>query len=234
MEQIIKTYGLSKEEIFEKISDIAEKYSDQVKISVKEKYNDATIDILGILDNTIADATREIVVKLKDNIYAENYSTLYERLAELLILRNKKICIFEQGAGGVITSNLMSIDGAGKHIAESIVLPNADSWLTKFDIDPRVLRENSGISSKLVFMLASAMRRTILADYYIVAVSSDANGLEVYNLGEKANEGIVSLIAIGDDSGVEIYKQTLSGTTRDRINQTAKSIAYKLIRELKK
>ena len=230
--QIIKTYGLPIEEIQEKIKDIAKKYESQVKINVKEKYLDATIDISPILDNTLTDAVREVMQALQENIYAEDYETLYEKLASLLSVRNKKICLFEQGSGGVITSNLMAIDGASKHIAESIIIPNSDSWITKFDIDPKLLRENNGVSSKLVFVIASALRRTCLADYYIVSVSSDAPGLEVYSMGETKDN--VALVAIGDQTGVEIFKQNLSGETRDRINQTAKSITYKLIRELKK
>ncbi|MBQ9790896.1 MAG: CinA family protein [Clostridia bacterium] len=232
--QILKTYGISREEILEKLESVSSKYDSQVKITVKEKYLDATIDISTDLSDTVADAVREILQILKENVYAEGHETLYEKLADLLCVRNKKLCLFEQGSGGVITSNLMAIDGAGKHISESIIIPNADSWIKKFDIDPRTLRENNGISSKLVFMIASALRRHVLADFYVVTLASDANGLEVYALGEQTSNEITALVAIGDPSGVEIYKQTLSGDARDRINQTAKGVAFKLIHELKK
>ena len=230
--QILKTYGLTKDEIKEKLSDII-RNNNQLKITIKDKYLDSTIDISGEIEDTIAVVTRDIMRVLGDHVYAESYQTLYERLADLLAVRNKKICLFEQGSGSIITSNLMAIDGAGKYISESLTLPSVDSWLTKFDINPRILRESSGLSSKLVFMIASSLRRKCLADYYVVAVSSDAYGLEVYNLENKEQESI-SLVAIGDSNGVEIYKQTLSGTPRDKNNQTAKSICYKLIQELKK
>ena len=174
-----------------------------------------------------------ILQHLGNHVYADEYKTLYEKLADLLDVRNKTLCLFEEGSGGIIASNLMAIDNAGKHIKQSLIMPSVDSWLTRFDIDPRILSENKGISSKLVFMIASNLRRMCLADYYIVSISSNAFGLEVYNL-ETENKSPVSLIAIGDSSGVEIYKQQLSGNIRDQINQTAKSICYKLIQELKK
>ena len=82
-------------------------------------------------------------------------------------------------------------------------------------------------------MIASSMRRTSLADYYIVAVSSDADGLDVYNLENSNTQNHISLVAVGDNNGVEIYKQKTTGSVRDRINQTAKSLCYKLITELK-
>ena len=97
-----------------------------------------------------------------------------------------------------------------------------------------MLTENKGISSKLAFTIASAMRRTYLADYYIVAISSDAVGLEVYNLDKNVSENPYSLVAIGDSTGVDIFKINLSGNKRDRNNQTAKAICYKLITEMKK
>ena len=231
--QILKTYGLTKDEIQTKLSEIIAEYHTKAKVSVKEKYLDATIDISSNSSDTIKDVTRLILNALEQNIYATGYETLYEKLASLLKQRNKTICLFEQGSGGVIASNLMAIDGAGKHVQSCMILPSVDSWLTSFDIDPRMLRENNGVSSKLVFMIASALRRKFLADYYIVSVSSDADGLEVYNMGE-TNHGLSALVAIGDAAGVEIYKQKLTGSVRDRINQTAKSITYKLILELKK
>lgn len=231
--QILKLYGLSKEEIENSIEDIKQKYQGKVKISIKEKYNDSAIDISAVLDNTITDAVREIMQKLGKHVYAENNQTLYEKLAEILMIRNKKICLMEQATGGIIAMNLMAIEGASKHIVESLVIPSVDAWLTKFDLDPRVIRENSGISSKLIFMIASSMRRTSLADYYIVAVSSDADGLDVYNLENSNTQNHISLVAIGDNNGVEIYKQKTTGSVRDRINQTAKSLCYKLITELK-
>jgi len=230
--QILKVYGLKKSKIEDLLKEITSKYSSQVKISIKEKYIDSTIDISGENDDTIRDVSREILKKLGNNVYADSYQTLYEKLADLLIVRNKKICLFEQGSGGVIASNLLAIENASKHVAESIILPSVDSWLTRFDINPRLISENKGISSKLVFSIASSLRRTCLADYYIVSISSDAVGLDAYRVGEKTEN--VSLVAIGDASGVEIYKQSLTGDKRDRINQTSKSICYKLICELKK
>ena len=231
--QTLKLYGLSQQEVEQELRDIIEKYKDSCKIKIKEKYLDISLDISSeSSDNTNA-VIKQIFDKLSKYIYSESNQTLYERLADLLIVRNKKLCLMEQATGGVITANLMAIDDADKHIISSTVLPSTESWLTTFDIDPRLLRENKGISSKLVFSIASSLRGKILADYYIVALSSDAIGLDVYTIGENRVEEN-SLIAIGDNTGVEIYKHVLSGSKRDRMNQTAKFICSKLIFELKK
>ena len=234
MNKILKLYGLNKSEVEEKISEIQEKYSDLCKISIKEKYLDVSLDISGENEDNINEIIKQIFDKLKNNIYATEYKTLYERLAEILDIRNKKLCLMEQATGGVISSNLLAIEGIDKNLVASLILPSVDNWLTRFDIDPRLIRENHGISSKLVFSIASSMRRTYLADYYIVALSSDAKGLEVYNLENTNQNEIYILVAIGDETGVDIFKIKLSGDKRDRMNQTAKAIAYKLITELKK
>ena len=230
---MLKLYGLTEEETYEKLSEIIENNKDICKIKIKEKYLDVSLDISSeSSDNTNA-VIKQIFDKLKSYIYAENNQTLYEKLADLLKVRNKKLCLFEQGTGGVISANLIAIDDTEKHIASSLVLPSTESWLTSFDINPRLLSENKGISSKLVFSIASAMRRKTLADYYVVSLSSDAVGLDSYSFGENKTEDY-ALVAIGDNSGVEIYKQKLTGSKRDRMNQTAKLICYKLICELKK
>ena len=234
MNKILKLYGLTKAETEEKLSDVIEKNKQSIKISIKEKYLDISLDISGEDEDNINAVIKQIFDKCKSYIYSDSYTTLYEKLAEVLEVRGKKLCIMEQGSGGVITTNLLAIANADKYIVASLVLPSADSWLTRFDIDPKMLSANNGISSKLVFSIASALRRTYLADYYVVCISSDASGLEVYNLDKSQDNYIYSLVAIGDPSGVDIFKIALSGDKRDRNNQTAKAIAHKLITELKK
>lgn len=230
--KVLKLYGLTKSQVEEKISDLING-ENNYKISIKEKYLDVSLDITSENADNVSVVIKHIFEKLNSYIYSDSNQTLYEKLAEVLDVRNKKLCIMEQATGGVLTSNLMAIDGAEKYIVSSEIIPSSDNWLTRFDIDPRLLRENKGISSKLVFSIASSLRRTHIADYYIVSISSDAPGLEAYSF-ENLNDGVASLVAIGDNSGVEIYKQQLSGNKRDRNNQTAKSICFKLIQELKK
>ena len=230
----IKLYGLTKVEVEEKLFDILNNTEKDYKISIKEKYLDISLDITGENVDNINKVIKQIFDKLNSYIYSTQNQTLYESLAELIQIRNKKICLMEQGTGGVITSNLLAIEEMENFIVSSQIETHTDNWLTKYDIDPRLLRENKGISSKLVFTIASAIRRKQLADYYIVSLSSDAPGLDVYNYEKTGEEPIYSLIAIGSNSGVEIFKVKLSGTKRDRNNQTAKAICFKLITELKK
>ena len=234
MNKILKLYGLNKEEVQEKLNTVLNSLPKNTKISIKEKYLDISLDISSDAEDNINTVIKQIFDKCKNYIYADGYVTLYEKLAEVLDVRNKKLCIMEQATGGVLATNLLAIDGTDKHIVSSLVLPTTDGWIRAYDIDPRMLTENKGISSKLVFSIASAMRRTYLADYYIVAVSSDAVGLEVYNIEKGIDDNPYSLVAIGDSTGVDIFKISLSGDKRDRNNQTAKAICYKLITEMKK
>ena len=233
MNKILKLYGLTKEEVQEKLKDIINSLPKNVKISIKEKYLDISLDISGDSEDNINTFIKQIFDKCGNYIYADGYVTLYEKLAEVVNVRSKKLCIMEQATGGVLSSNLLAIDGADNHIVSSLILPTTDGWIRAFDLDPRMLTESKGISSKLVFTIASAMRRTYLADYYIVAISSDAVGLEVYNIEKTTQEKPYSLVAIGDSTGVDIFKLSLSGDKRDRNNQTAKAICAKLIKFMK-
>ena len=232
MNQTLKIFGLTQDEVNQKISAIKEKYDGTIKISVKEKYLDVAIDISSVNDNNISDAVREICEVLENNLYAESNQTLYEKLADCLLIRGKTICMLEQATGGVIAANLLAIDGMQEKVVKSLVLPSVSSWLSFADIPSNMLFESKGISSKLVFMLASALRRTTIADFYIVSISNSAAGIEVYKQTD-SNDNF-ALVAIGDSTGVEIYKEQLSGSIRDQNNQVSKSICYKLINKLKK
>ena len=43
--QIIKVYGLTKVDIESKIQTVKNEYKNQIKVSIKEKYLDSTLDI---------------------------------------------------------------------------------------------------------------------------------------------------------------------------------------------
>ena len=227
--QILKLYGLSKDEIV-KQNQLLEYDHRKVSLFIKEKYNDAFVTLgTKVDDNEFQKALSLFVNAFSKYIYADSDISLYERLYEFISVKNLTLCLAEQGTGGIITQNLMTFDGAEKHIKASYVLPSLKQMIDHFDLNPFKLTANRGICGEIAFDIASHIRARIPADLYIVSLSTLADGNELYY-----NGNAISYVAIGTTHGVNMIKiERNGGTKRDFMNQVAKSICFKLINILK-
>lgn len=227
--QILKLYGLSKDEIV-KQNQLLEYDHRKVSLFIKEKYNDAFVTLeTKVDDNEFQKALSLFVNVFSKYIYADSDISLYERLYEFISVKNLTLCLAEQGTGGIITQNLMTFDGAEKHIKASYVLPSLKQMIDHFDLNPFKLTANRGICGEIAFDIASHIRARIPADLYIVSLSTLADGNELYY-----NGNAISYVAIGTTHGVNMMKiERNGGTKRDFMNQVAKSICFKLINILK-
>ena len=227
--QILKLYGLSKDEVV-KQNQLLEYDHRKVSLFIKEKYNDAFVTLETKVDyNEFQKALSLFVNAFSKYIYADSDISLYERLYEFISVKNLTLCLAEQGTGGIITQNLMTFDGAEKHIKASYVLPSLKQMIDHFDLNPFKLTANRGICGEIAFDIASHIRARIPADLYIVSLSTLADGNELYY-----NDNTIAYVAIGTTHGVNMMKiERNGGTKRDFMNQVAKSICFKLINILK-
>lgn len=231
MNQTLKLYGLSLTEINEQLDGLnLDKKA--VKTYVKEKYQDAFLYVESKKDQeSYSKELSKIVAHFSKYMYADRDISLYERLYEVLLVRNKTVALMEQGTGGIITSNLMAFDNAEKMIKASYVMPSIKAMIDHFDLNPFKLTVNHGVCSEIAFDIASHIRSRILSDLYIVCISTLAEGNNLY-YNDNVN---VSYVAIGMESGVKIFKVETDKNTkkRDVMNQIAKTICFKLINILK-
>lgn len=226
--QTLKLFGLTKQEIEDKLSELG--LLPSVKTYVKEKYEDAFLYIDEKKeDGTFEGEIKKIVNCFARYIYAYEDVSLYERLYEVLRLRNKTICLMEQGTGGIITSNLVAFDGAEQIVRASYVMPSIRAMQEHFDLSPFKFTVNHGVCGEIAFDIASFMRSRIAADLYVVSLSTLAEGNNLYYNDNR----IISYVAIGSEDGVKIIKQEADGKKRDQMNQLAKTICFRIINQLK-
>ena len=228
--QTLKLYGLSAEQIKAEL-DALNLDKSAVKTYVKEKYLDAFLFVEQKKDEeTYVKELSRIANALSKYVYAERDISLYERLDEVMAIRNKTVAIMEQGTGGILTSNLLAFDGAEKRVKVSYVLPSVKSMIDHFDLNPFKFTVNHGVCGEIAFDIASHIRSRICADLYIVCLSTLAEGNDLYY-----NSDIETMfVAIGSESGVKIFKVESNAKKRDFMNQVAKTICFKLINMLKK
>lgn len=229
--QTLKLYGLTIEEINTELDTIGIDKS-VIKTYVKEKYLDAFLFVelkKGKNEEEFAKQLTKIVSAFSKYIYADRDISLYEKLYEVLSVRNKTIALMEQATGGIITSNLLAFDGSEKIVKASYVMPSIKTMIDHFDLNPFKLTANQGVCGEIAFDIASHIRSRILADLYVICVSTLAEGNDLY-YNNKTN---VCYVAIGTEGGVKIFKIESNAKKRDMMNQIAKTICFKLINILK-
>ena len=227
--QTLKLYGLTIDEINKQL-DSLDLNKKVVKTYVKEKYLDAFLFVESKKDDDDAFNLElsKIVNSFSKYLYADRDVSLYERLFELLKLRNKTISLMEQATGGIITSNLLAFEGSDKILKASYILTSIKSLIDHFDLNPFKLTVNKGVCGEIAFDIASHIRSRISSELYVVCVSTLAEGNNLYY-----NGNATTYVAIGLESGVKIFKIESNAKKRDMMNQVAKTICFKLINILK-
>lgn len=229
--QTLKLYGLTLEQINKELDGLSLN-KNAVKTYVKEKYQDAFLYVEAKKDESLFQTElAKIANHFAKYIYADRDISLYERLYEVLTLRNKTVALMEQASGGIITHNLMSFEGSEKIVKASYMMPSIKAMIDHFDLNPFKLTANHGVCAEIAFDIASHIRSRILSDLYIVCVSTLADGNNLYY----NNNVNISYVAIGMESGVRVFKIELDKNIkkRDMMNQVAKTICFKLINILK-
>ena len=231
MNQTLKFYGLTLDEINKQLDSLNLDKSN-INIYVKEKYKDAYVFVeTKTNEEVFKKELSRIVNHFAKYIYADRDISLYERLYEILSLRDKTVSLMEQATGGILTSNLLAFDNSEKIVKASYVMPSIKAMIDHFDLNPFKFTANHGVCSEIAFDIASHIRSRILSDLYIVCISTLAEGNNLY-YNDVVN---VSYVAIGLETGVKIFKieTDKNEKKRDVMNQVAKTICFKLINILK-
>lgn len=227
--QTLKLFGLTLEQINARLESLNLDKS-VVKTYAKEKYQDAFLYVEEKVESDkFTSELARVVEEFKQYIYADRDISLYERLFEVLQIRNKTIALMEQATGGILTNNLMTFDGAEKIVKVSYVMPSIEQMINHFDLNPFKFTANGGVCGEIAFDIASFIRSRIKADLFVVSISTLAEGSKLYY-----NKDVVTnYVAIGNESGVKIFKLESYAKKRDMMNNLAKTICFKLINLLK-
>ena len=199
----------------------------QVEVSTECVNGDWTIRVMCSTQdaNSIA---RDIILDLKEEIYAESLIDLGERLFDLLRLRKLKLATAESFTGGRVVSSVIKNVGASNYVHEGIVAYSNQSKAYRLNIKEQDIQKDGAVSSMTAYRMAAGLLKGGQADLAIA--TTGYAGPKV----DGSNEPVgLCYVAIGMMDGVHTYKLNLSGT-REEITETAKNTALFLaIKKLK-
>ncbi len=218
---VIKTYGISDTEIRKALKHIPN--PNNFEYYVTSTFLDCEIDILADADFYKSEALdsyiREIYQILEKYIYSDEPATLYEKLEQLLEIRNMKLSFCDFFTGGqfqyLLKNNLKSYS---KNISDFVEIFQHEELTTKLGFSQELLEKTKNLYEELIYETAVVMLNKKNCDAAVV----------LFKDGDKY------YIAIGDDEAIHLYKFTFDQSKSFITNIIIQTTIFKLLKKLKK
>lgn len=220
----LSTFGLEREQFNDVTSDMV---NDGIDLQFMER------DLAGKIivgKNDVDDVALEGVLRgmfagIAENIYADEDISLAECLVNELKNVGGILSVAESLTGGLISSEICSVDGASEVFYEGLVTYNIGSKVRRLHVPARLIEENTAVDSKV----AAEMLKGLLANKeinYGIATTGYAS-----DMGELTG---TAYIAYGTNDVSRVDKVTFEGDrneVRAKVSNYAMFKLIKLIRE---
>ncbi len=222
----IKTFGIVEKDILSLLKDLLSNkykilittYPQDLEVGIVVRYNKSLSG--EIIDKFI----QKIYERLNKYIYANEDVSIYKSALDLLKLQNKKIAIAECITGGNVMAGLLACDiEASKYIVDGVVCNTNKSKHDRAKVDNGVLSNYACNSPEMAYEIGAGMLEVTNADLVLVTA-----GDTEFNPRNKSYS-----IAVGDNAGIHVYKNTFIGTHEQIIESVSKTSMFYLIKKLK-
>lgn len=215
-----KVFGKTKSQIETVTGEIASKYP-SVFFNVESYALDSKVSLFYSDKSTkmeVDKATKDFILALKNNIYAEDDTSIAQRFHDLLKLRRLICSTAESMTGGRIASKIVEVDGASDVFYEGMVTYNTLSKERRLDVSHTTVLEHTVVSSKVAYEMAKGILKN--AD---VAIS--ITGYAGSTVSASGNDGLC-FIGIGLIDRIEVYEFHFGGTRQENIDTAANMAIY--------
>lgn len=220
----LKLFGIPERDILTSLSDLINANPDIIVSTLSENLETSLI----IRYNLLIEKERinlfisTIYEKLRKFIFTDEDTSLYQLALDLLTLHNSSISILETITGGNITSEFNKCVSNSKHlISQSLIINNELSAIKNLSCNPHIFKSSGFVSVESTYELASALLESRKSDLVLVTC------------GDIENNDHTCYIAVGDNDGIHVYKNTCIGTRQQMIETVSKCAVFYLIKKLK-
>jgi nicotinamide-nucleotide amidase len=223
---VIKTFGISEEQVLSLIKDFS-KYK-TITITLEPSVLEVTIYVSysnKVTKNNVDYVLGGIFERLKEHIYADFETTLSKLVLENLISQKKMLAVAESITGGKIASDIVLNGGASKALCEGIVAYSNGAKINRLNVNPATLIEFGAVSVETAYEMAAGLLETSKAD----VVAATTGFAEMTESGKPAG---LTYIAVGDISGIHVYKHSFSGDRLTVIESAVKTAFYYILKLL--
>jgi len=220
----LKLFGLPEKDILLALKDLLNNNPDIIVSTISENLETSLI----IRYNLLIEKERinlfisEIYEKLRKFIFTDEDTSLYQLALDLLTLHNSSISILETITGGNISNEFNKCTSPAKHLVNlSTIVNNENSAVQNLPCNPQIFKSHGFVSVESTYELASAILEKRKSELVLVTC------------GDIESDDHICYIAVGDNDGIHVYKNTCLGTREQVVETVSKCAVFYLIKKLK-
>lgn len=220
----LKLFGIPEKEILKNIRDLLNENPDIIVSTISENLETSLIIRYNMLidKNRINQFISSIYERLRQYIFTDEDTSLYQLALDLLTLHNSSITICETITGGNILSEFNKCISPSKHLINGgLVLSSQNAVLSNIKCNPQIIKTHGLTSAESIYEIASSL------------IEQNNNGLVLVTCGDLEKKDNVCFIAVGDSDGIHIYRNTCIGTREQIVETISKCAVFYLIKKLK-
>lgn len=173
----------------------------------------------------------DILLCLKDYIYASEDVSIYERASQYILQRKKIFTFVEQGSCGRVASTLLSFECMENYIRESFIVESGEVMMKHFELTAHDTRPTNIVSGNNAYEITSQVRSKTVTDFTITTLSvlneqSEQTAKALQPMG-------LSYISVGDNDDIDIKKFCFEGKRSEIIEAISKMTCFLIINKLK-
>ncbi len=225
----IKTFGISEKDILFLLQNLLNnKY--KIFITTYPVNLDVAINIRfdKKIDNVILQSfMSEVYSKLKKYIYANEDNSIFQTALDLLKLTKKRLILGESiTQGNLVNSFLNTSKEASEYLTKATIYPNADALVKYGNISKEIVNRHGFSSVETAYEMAVNLLDKNSKDF-VVCTCGEWVGDQLHTTQ------LTCYIAVGDEDGIHVYKNTYSGEFSAVIDNISKSSIFYLIKKIK-
>lgn len=153
----------------------------------------------------------------------EDETNIQERIAALLLSKNKSLSLAESCTGGAIAQDITAVPGASAYFKGGIVPYETQQKTSILGVDETIIKKHSVVSAPVAEAMASQCRTLFGSDYALATT-----GIAGPTKGDATDEVGTVYIAIASPEGVFSEKFSF-GNLRERVIKKATNKAFEML-----
>lgn len=210
--KVLKITGLTESRIEMLISDLYPTKPD-VKVTILASPGQIEIHLTSFSPDNALDAEKKIVKlkrnllsRLKNNVFSESGEELEEVIGRLLRKKKQSLAAAESCTGGLLSHRLTNIPGSSDYFLESAVTYSNAAKVDLLGVPPSLVETSGAVSFPVARAMAQGIRNKAQADYglAITGIAGPTGGTPEKPVG-------LVFIALAWEGGTEVQKNLFLG-----------------------
>ncbi len=167
---------------------------------------------------------KNIIERLKDNVFSKSGEELEEVVGKLLRLKKKTLAVAESCTGGLLGHRITNVPGSSDYFLQGVVAYSNEAKINLLGISPDLIEKHGAVSSQVAKAMAQGIREKAQSSFSlaVTGIAGPAGGTPEKPVG-------LVYTALAWDRGSEVSKNLFLGS-RDIIKFQSSQKALDMVR----